>query len=117
MIVNKAVELATEGIPGCVLQLYVWLSNPEDAGEYALVSIVVSAICTGFSSATISYDYDVAVYVASERSEQVLNDGNEERTTDPRSETTERVANEGNSRSKSPCRFAPFWSLSDEYWC
>ena len=27
MIANIGIELATESIPGCVLQLYVWLSN------------------------------------------------------------------------------------------
>ena len=36
MLVNKGVELATESIPGCVLQLYVWLSNPEEAGSFSL---------------------------------------------------------------------------------
>ena len=61
MIVNKGTELATESIPGCVLQLYVWLSNPEEAGTYALVSIGVSALTTGFSSVLIAFDFDVDV--------------------------------------------------------
>jgi len=61
MILNKGVELATESIPGCVLQLYVWLSNPEEAGTYALVSIGVSALTTGFSSVLIAFDFDVDV--------------------------------------------------------
>ena len=32
LIFFKGIELATESIPGCVLQLYVWLTNPDDAG-------------------------------------------------------------------------------------
>jgi len=47
LIVNKGIELATENIPGCVLQLSVWLSSPEDAGTFALVSIGISALTTG----------------------------------------------------------------------
>jgi len=58
---NKCAELATESIPGCVLQMYVWLTNPEQAGTYALVSIGISGLTTGFTSATISYDKDVDV--------------------------------------------------------
>ena len=61
MIMNKCSELATESIPGCVLQLYVWMSSPEQAGTYALVSIGVSAMTTGFASAMISFDFDVDV--------------------------------------------------------
>jgi len=55
----QATELATESIPGCVFQLYVWLTNPEDSGSYALVSIFVSALTTGYSSAVIAFDLDV----------------------------------------------------------
>jgi len=47
LFVNKGIELATENIPGCVLQLYVWLSSPEDAGTFALVSIGISALRPG----------------------------------------------------------------------
>jgi len=61
MVMNKCIELATESIPGCVLQLYVWLTNLEEAGTYALVSVGTSAMCTGFASAIISYDMDVDV--------------------------------------------------------
>ena len=42
MIYNKASELAFESIPGCVLQLYVWLTNPDQASSYALVSIGIT---------------------------------------------------------------------------
>jgi len=54
MIMNKCAELACESIPGCVLQLYVWLTNPEQAGSYALVSIGISALTTGFNSVMIA---------------------------------------------------------------
>jgi len=59
MIINKCSELATESIPGCVLQLYVWLNNnPEDVGTYALISIGISALTTGYNSAIIAFDFD-----------------------------------------------------------
>jgi len=61
MVVNKAIELGCESIPGCVLQLYVWLKNPEKAGTYALVSIGISCLTTGFASAMIAFDMDVDV--------------------------------------------------------
>jgi len=59
MMANKGTELATESISGCVLQLYVWLNNPEEAGSFALGSIGISALTTGFSSAMIAFDFDV----------------------------------------------------------
>ena len=34
-IMSKVVEMATESIPSCVLQLYVWLENPNEAGKCA----------------------------------------------------------------------------------
>jgi len=40
----------------------VWLKSPEEAGTYALVSIGVSALTTGFTSAMISFNMDVDVY-------------------------------------------------------
>ena len=61
LIYNKGIELATESIPGCVLQLYVWLKSPEETGTYALVTIAISALTTGFSNAMISFDKDVDV--------------------------------------------------------
>jgi len=59
LMVNKGLELFTEGIPGCVLQLFVWLSSPEDAGSYALVSIAISALTTGYTSAIMAFVLDV----------------------------------------------------------
>ena len=61
IIINKAAELATESIPGCVLQVYVWLTRPEEAGSFALGSIGISALTTGFASAMIAFDLDVDV--------------------------------------------------------
>jgi len=61
MVVNKGIELSCESIPGCVLQLYVWLLAPEKAGTYALVSIGISCLTTGFASAMIAFDMDVDV--------------------------------------------------------
>jgi len=58
---NKISEIACESIPGCILQLYVWLLAPEKAGTYALVSIGISCLTTGFASAMISFDCDVDV--------------------------------------------------------
>ena len=58
---GATIELATESIPGCVLQVYVWLNSPEEAGTFALGSIGISAATTGFSSAIIAYDMDVDV--------------------------------------------------------
>jgi len=56
---KQGIELATEGIPGCVLQLYVWLINPEEAGSYALLSIAISSLTTGYTSAIIAFAQDV----------------------------------------------------------
>ena len=61
MMFNKGSELSCESIPGCVLQLYVWLLAPEKAGTYALVSIGISCLTTGFASAMIAFDMDVDV--------------------------------------------------------
>jgi len=61
MVMNKGCELAFESIPGCVLQLYVWIFYPDQAGSYALVSILISALTTGFTSAMIAFDFDVDV--------------------------------------------------------
>ena len=59
MIVNKGIELATESIPGCVLQCYVLLLNPSlGASSGAIISIGISALMTGLTSAMIAYDYD-----------------------------------------------------------
>jgi len=61
LLVNRGIELATESIPGVVLQLYVWLTNPSDAGSYAIASILISAMTTGYNSALISFDMDIDI--------------------------------------------------------
>ena len=60
-MLNKGIELSFKSIPGCVLQIYVWLNNPAEAGTYALASFAISSMTTGFSSAMISFDFDVDV--------------------------------------------------------
>ena len=59
MMANKASELACESIPGCVLQCWVFLGNSEQAGKFAALSILISALTTGYSSAMIAFDMDV----------------------------------------------------------
>ena len=61
LTVNKTLELSTESIPACILQLCVWLTNKEEAGTYALASIAISALTTGYASAIIAFDMDVDV--------------------------------------------------------
>ena len=59
MMYNKGAELAFESIPGCILQCWVFLENRELAGNFAALSILISALTTGYSSAMISFDMDV----------------------------------------------------------
>jgi len=40
MIINKVLELFCKSIPGSVLQMYVWLINPDEASTFALASIL-----------------------------------------------------------------------------
>ena len=56
---NKGAELGCESIPGCVLQCFVLLKSRESAGKFAALSILISALTTGYSSAMISFDMDV----------------------------------------------------------
>ena len=55
----QAIELATESIPGCVLQIFVVLTNANNMGIGALISIAISALATGFTSAKIAFDKDL----------------------------------------------------------
>ena len=61
MMINKGLEVSSESFPGLVLQIYVWLKSPQDAGRFALASIGISALTTGFTSAMIAFDKDVEV--------------------------------------------------------
>jgi len=39
----------------------VWLINPDEAGTYALLSIAVCTLTTGYTSAMIAFDLDIDV--------------------------------------------------------
>ena len=58
-LLTQSIELATESIPGCVLQIYVLLTKTGVSGAGPLVSIGISALTTGFASAIITFDKDV----------------------------------------------------------
>ena len=57
MVLTKGIEMVCESIPGCILQLYAILKS-GDRSRRAVVSVAVSALTTGFISASISFDYD-----------------------------------------------------------
>jgi len=60
LVANKVAELATESIPGCILQIIVLLKNPDRLSFHlSLASILVSSLVTGFTSAIISFNMDV----------------------------------------------------------
>ncbi|GMI29285.1 hypothetical protein TeGR_g9733 [Tetraparma gracilis] len=64
LLVSKGVELAFEAIPGCVVQVQAYLiamGTEEGASQQALVSLVISALCTGFTAGTITFDNDANV--------------------------------------------------------
>jgi len=58
LVICKGAEMVCESIPGCLLQLYAILKS-GDRSQRAIVSVAVSALTTGFSSATIAFDADV----------------------------------------------------------
>jgi len=60
MACGKGVELAFESIPGGLLQAYIFINSPEKS-TFFLISILISALTTGFTSAMISFDMDVSV--------------------------------------------------------
>ena len=55
LVATKGIEMIAESIPGCLLQLYVLL-KVKDVSRAAVGSVIVSAITTGFSSASISFE-------------------------------------------------------------
>jgi len=57
----KGIELATESIPGTLLQATVYLSTKEARTNYQVFSICTSILTTAFSTTTISFDWDVGV--------------------------------------------------------
>jgi hypothetical protein len=56
----KVIEMFAEAIPGVIIQLMAIATSEKKVADAAWVSLSVSAITTGFASATISYDYDTA---------------------------------------------------------
>ncbi|GMI53113.1 hypothetical protein TeGR_g14713 [Tetraparma gracilis] len=59
LVANKMCEMFCESIPGCILQVYALIQGGSGGKMRTKVfSIVVSAITTGMSSASISYDFD-----------------------------------------------------------
>jgi hypothetical protein len=58
MTCMKMAEMFAEAIPGVIIQLMAIATSDKDVGTSAWLSVAVSAITTGFASATISYDWD-----------------------------------------------------------
>jgi hypothetical protein len=58
MTVMRGIEMFAEAIPGVIIQLMAIATNVGDVSDAAWVSLSVSALTTGFASATISYDFD-----------------------------------------------------------
>jgi hypothetical protein len=54
----KGIEMFAEAIPGVIIQLMAIATSDNKVGTSAWLSLAVSAITTGFASATISYDWD-----------------------------------------------------------
>ena len=60
MVLGKGIELAGESIPGSLLQVYMYINSPDKLPVF-LLSILISTLTTGFTSALISFDMDVSV--------------------------------------------------------
>jgi hypothetical protein len=61
---TKGVEMIAESIPGCVLQFYVLLTTlkgEDGASTSSITSLLISALSTGYSSATITWDFDTDI--------------------------------------------------------
>jgi hypothetical protein len=58
MTCMKMIEMFAEAIPGVIIQLMAIATSNKEVGTSAWLSVAVSAITTGFASATISYDWD-----------------------------------------------------------
>ena len=59
LLFSKCGELVFEAIPGCVVQVQAYLiamGSEEGASQQALVSLAISALCTGFTAGTITFD-------------------------------------------------------------
>ena len=58
MTYMKGIEMFAEAIPGVIIQLMAIATSDKGVGTSAWLSVAVSAITTGFASASISYDWD-----------------------------------------------------------
>jgi hypothetical protein len=58
MTLMKGGEMFAEAIPGVIIQLMAISTSDKDVRTTAWLSVAVSAITTGFASASISYDWD-----------------------------------------------------------
>jgi hypothetical protein len=60
LTMTRGFEVALESVPGSALQVHTLLKNGSSgAGSFskaAITSIIISALTTGFSAATISYE-------------------------------------------------------------
>ena len=56
LVCTKGIEMLAESIPGCLLQLFVLLKNNGLLSRATVGSVIVSAMTTGFSSASISFE-------------------------------------------------------------
>jgi hypothetical protein len=54
----KVIEMFAEAIPGVIIQLMAIATSDKDVKTTAWLSVAVSAITTGFASATLCYDWD-----------------------------------------------------------
>ena len=55
LAITKGIEMVCESIPGCIIQMFVLLKLKE-VSRSAVGSLIVSAMTTGFSSASISFE-------------------------------------------------------------
>jgi hypothetical protein len=58
MYYMKGVEMFAEAIPGVIIQFMAIATSDKAVGTSVWLSVAVSAITTGFTSATLSYDWD-----------------------------------------------------------
>jgi hypothetical protein len=54
----KCAEMFAEAIPGVIIQLMAVVTSVNEVSRAAWLSLSVSALTTGYASATISYDFD-----------------------------------------------------------
>jgi len=54
-VLTKGIEMVCESIPGCCLQMFA-LMKAGTVSQAAIGSVVVSALTTGFSSASIAFE-------------------------------------------------------------